>query len=59
MGSSTSDTRPGLAVTSIRIEREKLDAFREIAAAERRSVSQQLRWLIDQCIHQAGEREAA
>jgi hypothetical protein len=49
MGSATSKPR-GLAVTSIRIERERLDAFKRIAASNRRSVSQELRWLIDRHI---------
>jgi hypothetical protein len=39
-----------MAVTSIRIERDRLQAFKEVAAANRRSVSQELRWLIDQHI---------
>lgn len=49
MGSATSTSKPasGIAVTSIRIERERLDAFRRVAEANRRSVSQELRWLID------------
>lgn len=58
MGSSSSPSRADQAVTSIRIERTKLDRFREIAAANRRSVSQELRWLIDQHVDQH-EREAA
>lgn len=45
-------------MTSVRIERERLDAFREVAAANRRSVSQEIRWLIDQHIENH-EREAA
>jgi hypothetical protein len=36
-----------IAVTSVRIERERLDAFKRVAEANRRSVSQELRWLID------------
>jgi hypothetical protein len=46
-----------LAVTSIRIEREQLDAFKQVAAAHRRSVSQELRWVIDQ--HIESHQEAA
>lgn len=57
MGSATSP-QPEIAVTSIRIERERLERFRQVAAANRRSVSQELRWLIDQAI-EASEREAA
>jgi hypothetical protein len=58
MGSATT-RNPGLATTSIRIERERLDAFKAIAAANRRSVSQELRWVIDQHIAAAGAvREA-
>lgn len=49
MGSAT--TPPAaVAVTSIRIERDKLDAFKRVAGANRRSVSQELRWLIDRHI---------
>lgn len=52
MGSSTSPPQPraDLAVTSVKIERERLDRFKEVAAANRRSVSQELRWLIDRAI---------
>lgn len=46
MGSATTD----IAVTSIRIERERLDALKRVADANRRSVSQELRWLIDRHI---------
>lgn len=42
-----------IAVTSVRIERERLDAFKRVAEANRRSVSQELRWLIDQHIADA------
>jgi hypothetical protein len=48
-----------IAVTSVRIEKTKLDAFRKLADAERRSVSQQLRWLIDRAIDEHQERDAA
>jgi hypothetical protein len=44
-----------LAVTSIRIERERLEAFKQIAAANRRSVSQEMRWLMDRHINEAKE----
>lgn len=52
------ETISEIAVTSVRIERSKLDALRVIAIDERRSVSQQIRWLIDRCIEEGG-REAA
>ena len=56
----TSDNRRDMAVTSVRIERDRLDAFKAVAAANRRSVSQELRWLIDQHIDGADlERVAA
>jgi len=58
MGSATTH-RVDLAVTSVRIEREKLDAFRRIADANRRSVSQELRWLIDRHIEDADLKAAA
>jgi hypothetical protein len=50
-----------MAVTSIRIERHQLAAFKRIAAANRRSVSQELRWLMDRHIESADrdEKEAA
>lgn len=50
---------PQIAVTSIRIERDKLAELKVIAATERRSVSQQVRHLIDRCIDEARDREAA
>lgn len=53
MGSSTAQPK-SVAVTSVRIEQDKLDAFRKVAEAERRSVSQQLRYLIDRAIEDAG-----
>lgn len=60
MGSATTPSkRPELAVTSVRIERERLDAFKLVAAANRRSVSQELRWLIDQHVALHAEREQA
>lgn len=48
-----------LAVTSIRVERDKLDAFKRVADANRRSVSQELRWLIDRHIEAHPMQEAA
>lgn len=57
MGSAT--TEPTLAVTSVRIERDKLERFRELAAANRRSVSQELRWLIDRAIAERQQQEAS
>jgi hypothetical protein len=59
MGSAS--TKPAaIAVTSVRIERERLNAFKRVAEANRRSVSQELRWLIDRHVeaHDA-TREAA
>lgn len=56
MGSPATSAVPEIAVTSVKIEREKLDALKEVAAAERRNVSQQIRFLIDRCIEDA-ERE--
>lgn len=52
MGSADAD-RKSLAVTSVKIEQDKLDSLKMVAAAERRSVSQQIRWLIDRCIEDA------
>lgn len=40
-------------MTSIRVERDKLDAFKQVAEANRRSVSQELRWLIDRHVDEA------
>jgi len=45
-----------LAVTSLRIEREKLDRYREIVAREHRTVVGDLRRYIDQRL--AADREA-
>jgi predicted DNA-binding protein len=59
MGSTTSTRPAGIAVTSVRIEREKLDRFKQVADAHRRSVSQELRWLIDRAIEEADAQAAA
>ncbi len=56
---SATTHRQDQAVTSVRIEREKLDAFRRVAESNRRSVSQELRWLIDRHIEEADLAEAA
>jgi hypothetical protein len=59
---SPADIRPEIAVTSIRIERERLEAFKAVAEANRRSVSQEMRWLIDRHIAEhakSTEAEAA
>lgn len=60
MGSQAPQSQPRtLAVTSVKIERERLDAFKAVAAANRRSVSQEIRWLIDQHIAEHRPEEAA
>lgn len=64
MGSATtSDYRhhrdQNLAVTSIRTDRATLEAFKRVAAANHRTVSQQLRWLIEQDIANAKRLEEA
>lgn len=57
--SRKSNYRPeSVAVTSVKIDRAKLDTFRAVAASEQRTVSQQLRWLIDRNIAEA-EKAAA
>lgn len=53
MGNATTDSQE-IAVTSVRIERDKLDQFKALAASNRRSVSQELRWLIDQALIEKG-----
>jgi predicted DNA-binding ribbon-helix-helix protein len=53
MGRSASD----IAVTSVKIERQKLDALKKIAERDRRNVSQQIRWLIDRCVEEDAEPE--
>ena len=58
-GKSPSSVPAHIAVTSVRIEKDKLEAFKRIADAERRSVSQQLRWLIDRNIAEHEAKEAA
>lgn len=58
MGRATSE-KPDIAVTSVKIERQKLDQFKVVCAAERRSVSQQIRWLIDRSIEEAEAEEVA
>lgn len=39
-----------LTVTTLRVDREKLDRFGEIAESQHRTISQQLRHLIEQAI---------
>lgn len=58
MGSQSAPAA-SLAVTSIRIERDQLERFRRIAEANRRSVSQELRWVIDQRIREFEHEEEA
>lgn len=55
MGNATTE----LAVTSIKIERATLDELKRVAAANRRSVSQELRWLIDRHIETFNQKAAA
>ena len=43
----------------MRIEKSQLDAFKRVAEANRRSVSQEIRWLIDRAIVEAREADAA
>lgn len=59
MGNATTPTNSGIAVTSVRIERDKLDAFKRVAGENRRSVSQELRWLIDRHVEAHLEEKAA
>lgn len=59
MGSQPADSTPTVAVTSVRIEREKLDRFRVAAEFNRRTVSQELRWLIDRAIERHEREQAA
>jgi hypothetical protein len=57
MGSAT--TPPSkLTVTSVRIEQDDLDRFKLVAAAQQRTVSQQLRYMIRQA-NTTFEREKA
>lgn len=51
MGSATTK-RPALAITSVRIEKDKMQRFKLRAADNRRSVSQEIRWLIDRAIEE-------
>jgi len=59
MGSRTTHINHGVAVTSVRIEREKLSALKRVAGANRRSVSQEIRWLIDRHIEDSARKAAA
>ena len=58
MGSPANSKVSEIAVTSIKVERGKLDQLKKIAEAQHRSVSQQIRFLIDSCIKDS-ERNAA
>lgn len=59
MGSQPGHDTSVIAVTSVRIERDKLKRFRVAAESNRRTVSQELRWLIDQAIDEYDREEAA
>ena len=58
MGTATTPA-DDLAVTSVRISKSQLEQFKLIAAANQRSVSQQLRWMIHQAVAAAATEEAA
>lgn len=45
-------TVDGRAITSFRIERDLLEEFRVVAAANRRSVNQEVRWLMERHVDQ-------
>lgn len=47
----TKATRP-LVVTTLRVDAEKLEQFAEIAATRHRSISGEMRWLMDRHIEQ-------
>jgi hypothetical protein len=49
MGTSTTD----YIVTSIKLERRTLEQLKRVAAAEHRTVSHQMRFLIDRCLAEA------
>ena len=60
MGSAREKQRVhDLTVTTLRVERTKLDRFGEIADAEHRTISQQLRHLIDQAIAEADREDVS
>lgn len=48
-----------MRLLNFRVEAEKINRFREVAEANERTVSQELRHLMDQHIAQATESEAA
>jgi predicted DNA-binding ribbon-helix-helix protein len=54
----TRSAKNEVAVYTLRIDRSRLDRLHEIAAADHRTVSQEIRRLIDERIAEA-EREAA
>jgi uncharacterized protein YggE len=47
MGTASKATPPEIAVFTLKVERSKLERFREVADANHRSMAQQLRLLID------------
>lgn len=50
----TTTAVPEIAVFSLKVERDKLDRFKVIAADNQRSVAAQLRWFIDRALEDAG-----
>ena len=53
MGTEGKQRIHDLAVTTLRVEQHKLDALARIAEAEHRTVSQQMRVLIDRALAEA------
>ena len=58
-GSATPKPPSEIAVFSLKVDRAKLDRFKEAAEAKQRTASQQLRWYIDQAVAEFDEKEAA
>lgn len=61
MGTGPDNSANVTTVTTVRIDTEKLERLRTIAERNQRTVSQELRWLVDRHIagHDSPEAQAA
>ncbi len=61
MGSPAADKKKvhEMTVTTLRVEREKLDAFGRVAERQHRTIAQQFRHLIDKAIEDEPEEIGA
>lgn len=59
MAKRKTQAEDGMRMLNVRIAREDVERFREVAAADHRTVSQELRRLIEQRIAEGGAEQEA